>query len=103
MKSVPTESAIKRDIKRWLTSRGYYWSSLDAGTVGHRMGDPDLVACIRGRYVAIEVKTPIGRLSPRQKEVREMIEASGGIFCVARSVEDVRQAEIFIVSSSNTL
>ena len=100
MRSVQTESAIKRDIKRWLTSRGYYWSSLDAGTVGHRMGDPDLVACIRGRYVAIEGKTPVGRLSPRQREVREMIINAGGIYCVARSVEDVRQVEISIISAS---
>jgi len=100
MRSVQTESVIKRDIKRWLTSRGYYWSSLDAGTVGHRMGDPDLVACIGGMYVAIEVKTPVGRLSPRQREVREMILNSGGTFCVARSVEDVRQVEISIISAS---
>ena len=103
MRSVQTESAIKRDIKRWLTSRGYYWSSLDAGTVGHRMGDPDLVACIGGKYVAIEVKTPVGRLSPRQREVREMVLNSGGIFCVARSVEDVRQVEISILSASDSL
>ena len=103
MRSAQTESAIKRDIKRWLTSRGYYWSSLDAGTVGHRMGDPDLVACIRGKYVAIEVKTPVGRLSPRQREVQELIRNSGGIYCVARSVEDVRQAEISILSASDSL
>lgn len=103
MKSAQIESAIKRDIKRWLVSRGYYWSSLDAGTVGHRMGDPDIVACIGGRYVAIEVKTLTGRLSPRQREVRELILDSGGIFCVARSVEDVRQVETAIIAASDSL
>lgn len=100
MKSAQTESAIKKDIKRWLSSRGYYWSSLDAGTVGHRMGDPDMVACIAGKYVAIEGKTPVGRLSPRQREVRDLIQNAGGIYCVARSVEDVRQVEISIISAS---
>lgn len=102
MRSARTESPIKRDIKRWLVSRGYYWSSLDAGTVGHRMGDPDLVACIAGKYVAIECKSPIGRLSPRQREVRELIINSGGIHCVARSVEDVRQVEMSIIAASDS-
>ncbi len=84
------ESSIMREIRYYLTQEGYYWSNLPAGVVGHRQGDPDMVACIRGRYVALEGKTETGRQSPRQKEVERLIHQSGGIYAVVRSVEDVR-------------
>jgi Holliday junction resolvase len=84
------ESSIMREIRVYLTQQGYYWSNLPAGVVGHRQGDPDMVACIRGKYVALEGKTETGRQSPRQKEVERLIHQSGGIYAVVRSVEDVK-------------
>jgi hypothetical protein len=45
-----------------------------------------------GRFLAIEVKSKKGRLSPEQKIFLEEINAGGGIGILARSVEDVECA-----------
>jgi len=42
------------------------------------------------RFLSIEVKTPIGRLSPEQSTWQAAVQKAGGIAVVARSVEDVR-------------
>lgn len=44
----------------------------------------------RAQFVALEVKTPIGRLSPEQKLYQQLIERKGGVYAVVRSVEDAR-------------
>lgn len=84
------ESKIKRDIKDYLNSRGVFWSMV-AGGAYSKVGDPDIVACADGKYVAIEAKTPIGRQSEWQKTRQREIEAAGGIYILARSVGDVRK------------
>jgi hypothetical protein len=65
------------------------WQMKLLGGLGQRPGVPDLVACIQGRYIAVEVKTGTATLSPRQQAERERIEASGGIYVLAHSVDDV--------------
>lgn len=45
-----------------------------------------------GRLVMIEVKTATGRLRQAQEVMRRVIEAFGGLYVVARSVEDVDRA-----------
>lgn len=51
-------------------------------------GGSDLVGLFRGVFVAVEVKTPVGRLSPDQKLYQRLVEAKGGVFAVVRSEED---------------
>lgn len=59
----------------------------------HIKGVSDILAILppSGRFVAIEVKTSIGRASPEQKEFIKQIMDKGGLAFVARSVEDVRK------------
>jgi hypothetical protein len=45
-----------------------------------------------GRFFAIEVKAPKGRLSLDQEAFLEAVRASGGLGIVARSIEDVQAA-----------
>lgn len=45
-----------------------------------------------GRRVEIECKSATGRQSPEQKRWQAMIESLGGIYVLARSVEDVERA-----------
>jgi hypothetical protein len=44
----------------------------------------------RGRFVAIEIKTPIGRLSQEQKRFADLVVRMGGTHLVMRSVDDAR-------------
>lgn len=54
-------------------------------------GSADLIGMWSGRFLAIEVKTPIGRLSPEQKLYQQLIESKGGIYVVLRSVAEAQQ------------
>lgn len=53
-------------------------------------GGSDLVGIYRGRAVFVEVKTPIGKLSPAQKQFRDLVEGKGATYVVLRSVDDAR-------------
>jgi hypothetical protein len=57
---------------------------------GLGLGGADLVGLIRGsgRGFAIEVKTPIGRLSPEQRAWLAAFRALGGFAAVARSTDE---------------
>lgn len=51
-------------------------------------GSPDLVACVRGRYVGLEVKTDTGRVSAEQRAWGDDLERAGGVYRVVRSVAE---------------
>lgn len=42
-----------------------------------------------GLFVAIEFKSPTGRQRPEQKRFEEAVKARGGIYVLARKIEDV--------------
>ena len=56
----------------------------------NRAGTPDILACVRGRFVALEVKTPTGRLAPIQEHQLARIKEAGGVVAVVRSLDEVR-------------
>lgn len=53
------------------------------------VGSADILGCMNGRFVAIEVKTGNGKLSDVQKNFKAAIEKNGGVFVVGRSVKQV--------------
>lgn len=55
------------------------------------LGVSDILGCIDGKLVCIEVKSATGRLSDNQKKFIEMIENAGGIAGVARNIDDVKE------------
>lgn len=52
-------------------------------------GSTDILACIAGRMVAIEVKTGTGRLQQNQRDFRAAAAKAGALHIEARSVDDV--------------
>lgn len=84
-KEVDIQSAI-RDYLRWSG----WFVIRHQQTLGSHKGLSDLTAIKAGRTVYIEVKTPKGVLSADQEQFRSDIEAHGGTYIVARSVDDVR-------------
>ena len=81
------EAKIQTRIINWLNTQENCWSVKTIAT--NKAGTPDIIVCWRGRFVGIEVKSSVGKLSKLQKFRRKEIEASGGTFIVARSVLDV--------------
>lgn len=83
------EARIKTEIRKYLSSQGIFWSSVQNG-FGAKPGDPDIIICLDGRFVAIEVKTPEGRQSDIQKQREKEIRDSGGAYFVVRSLDEVK-------------
>lgn len=84
------EAQLKTDIRRYLEGIGAFWSNVQGGP-GSKPGDPDMVICFKGRYVALEAKSPVGVLSPIQKARRDEIRKAGGIYGVVRTIEEVKE------------
>ena len=100
------ESAIQRTILDGLLWKGYMaWRNNVAPIpirrgreiVGMRRVDPHIVGmadilCVMkpsGRLLGIEVKTAKGKVTDKQKDWGERLEASGGKYLVARSWDEV--------------
>lgn len=66
------------DLVGWQTTMQY----------DDRLGEVPGVA----RFVALEVKTPTGRVTDEQQAFLSAVSAAGGIAAVVRSVEDARRA-----------
>jgi hypothetical protein len=57
----------------------------------HTAGVPDLVLCVRGRFVGIELKVDGNTTSDLQELTLEKIDKAGGQVYVAYSIKDVKQ------------
>ncbi|RAN59835.1 recombinase RecB [Dolosigranulum pigrum] len=85
------EKKIENKIKQYLDSIGAYYLKVH-GSAFQPSGTPDILACVNGRFVGIEVKRPEGgRVSPLQQFKINQIEAAGGIAFVARDVGKVKR------------
>lgn len=84
------ETAIKDGIVRWLRQRGY-WVVKTHGEAMQQRGIPDLIACVRGRFVAFEVKDPeSGEPSPLQTYELAAIIRAGGVAWVVQTLDDAK-------------
>lgn len=85
------ESGIQARIIKAVKKRGG-WVLNTHGTVFGRNGVPDLIVCLRGHFIAMEVKQPGGEARPLQRyELRKIREAGGKAF-VVESVADAERA-----------
>lgn len=84
------EKHIENQIKRYLDRLGVWYMKVH-GSMYQRAGVPDIIACVDGRFVGIEVKRPGGVVSPLQQLNIDDINRSGGYAFVAYNVEDVQR------------
>jgi len=84
---MPKESVIQRQIIRHLRGMGA-WVFNVHGSPYQTVGVPDLLVGYQGRFFALEVKRPGGRLTPAQAKVIEEIKASGSVAGRVESIED---------------
>jgi len=65
------------------------------GSVGwiknNKPGAPDIIACIGGQFVGIEIKGSSGKQSEEQRETEILISTLGGKYVLARSIDDVTE------------
>ena len=84
------ENEIVKQVKEYLKSVKdcFFWKE-HGGQFG-TAGIPDIIACVRGRFVAFEVKTATGKVTVLQAVTIRKIQAAGGIAAVVRSVGEAR-------------
>ncbi|MDT2980647.1 VRR-NUC domain-containing protein [Enterococcus casseliflavus] len=83
------EKKVENQIKKYLDSLNAYYLKVH-GSMYQPSGTPDILACVAGKFIGIEVKRPDGGVvSELQKSKLRKIEKAGGVAIVARSVEDV--------------
>lgn len=99
-----SERDIQSQVTDWLTLKGIFWYRQNTGAMtrdykGRRRfirfgarGAPDIVCCIRGKYVAIELKRPGGRQTSEQAAFEANLKLAGGIYILGHSLEDVVRA-----------
>ena len=91
------ESQLTSQIKNLLKSKGAYCEKIFGG--GYQAsGIPDILACYRGYFVAIEVKSPTGkgRANDIQKLKIKAIRDAGGVAFITDNIEDVERVLKFI-------
>jgi hypothetical protein len=86
------ERELKRDVINWLSLQGawVFTQGMHRKTRG-RPGCPDIIACLHGRSVAIELKAGGNRLEPAQSDECDRIREAGGVVIVARCLHDVME------------
>lgn len=85
-----SEKAVENQIKRWIKSLGGWFIKIQGGCNNPSTGVPDILACIDGHFIAIEVKRPYGGIVTEiQKQQIAAINRAGGVALVATSVDEV--------------
>lgn len=106
------ESQLQREVRLALSAPGQvffrnnigvaeFWNvhQANADVVAYGVGGPggsDLLGCVGGRWVALELKAPGARTKPAraalQAQFRALVRANGGFACVVRSVDEALAA-----------
>lgn len=92
---------LRKEICAYLASIGAWYVSTNSQGYG-RKGIPDIIACIKGKFIAIEVKVLPDKPNAWQK--RELygdsdkyigVQQAEGATCVAYSLQGVKEALVF--------
>ncbi len=83
------EQLLQRQIINYLQKRGWAIVTIQSS----KRGTPDILGCIDGRFIAIEVKAPgkLNTLKPIQTFQLNAINDAGGIAFAADSLETVKK------------
>jgi hypothetical protein len=102
--AAPLESDFLREATLWLAERDVFEWRNNTGVARHpitqqhvRFGIPggsDLLVIVPpfGRFLGLETKAARGRQSKKQRVFQAAVERAGGVYAVARTLEEVRQA-----------
>lgn len=84
------EGQLTLKMKKHLISRGAYAEVIFGGGF-QASGIPDILACYKGRFLGLEVKLEYNKPSKIQEVKIDLINRSGGIARVVRSIEEVEE------------
>ena len=89
-----TEHELQTAIIALIRKRGGVATRVNSGNIvnsirGASKGTADIIACYRGRYLAIEVKSSKGKPTIEQLVFGDNVRMAGGVFFVTWNLETV--------------
>ena len=83
----------RQEIYHWRNNTGAVQITPGRFMRFGKVGSSDILGCLPGgRFLAVEVKAPEGRLSPEQKQFLADIQALGGLALVIRDWKELDKA-----------
>lgn len=82
------EKKLQDKVVRYLKDRGIYCLNL-YGDGRSGKGKPDIIACIKGKFVAMELKVGANDMQADQVIHKRRIEKSGGLHYTPYTIDDV--------------
>ncbi|AFM40305.1 VRR-NUC domain-containing protein [Desulfosporosinus acidiphilus SJ4] len=79
-----TEAEFQKQVQEFLRRQGVWYVKYWGGGRFTKAGVPDLLCCVNGWFVGIELKTETGRVSKLQEYNLTKIQESGGQAFVLR-------------------
>lgn len=85
-----TEAALTKAVKKWLDTQQdvFYWKASDRYT----SGVPDIIACVHGKFLGLELKDATGVVSAPQRLFQRKITKAHGLWAEVRTVQDAMDA-----------
>ena len=85
------EATLIQNIRKYLATlpECFYWKE-HGGQYG-TAGIPDIIACYKGRFVALEAKAGKNKPTKLQAATIDKIRQAGGTASIVRCVDDVKQ------------
>lgn len=78
MNDLPREKNFENKVKKFLKEQNAYFIKYWGGAMFTKAGVPDLLACVDGHFIGIELKAPNGKPSALQIYNLKEIENAGG-------------------------
>ena len=85
------ERKIQAEIIAWVKKQDRCWICKYQAGPYSGTGIPDLLLCVAGRFVALEVKQKSGRVTPIQREVMRTMTLAGAICEVVHSLSEAKE------------
>lgn len=82
------EKMIQREILKYLATVEECW--VIKVVISNERGCPDVLACIQGKFLALEIKDETGQPTAIQCAQHRRIEKAGGKVYIVRSVKEVQ-------------
>lgn len=93
------EKNLENRIKRFLKEQGCWYVKF-MGNSFTKAGTPDILACVNGYFLAIEVKSSRGRASELQEyEIKQIRQAGGLALIIKPSTFDVLKEIVFALKN----
>lgn len=84
------EKDIAAAIMRYLKTVPYCFAFKEHGGMYGTAGLPDIICCVDGKFVGLEIKTPKGKATALQTATMRKIRAANGEAHIVRSLDEAK-------------